>query len=68
MGSKRERNKPVEPTYTSDEMYEIIHEFATHIVKSYGLRSIALCQYVQMSPEALMTVWENEMAEAVAAD
>lgn len=68
MGSKRERNAVVEPTYTSDEMYEIMLEFATFVTTTFDLKGKRLGMPMILPPEALMTMWQSEMEQAVSND
>jgi hypothetical protein len=48
-------------TYTSDEMLEIMTQFAEHINQTYHLHSKLLQMPVVMSPEGLIAVWQNSM-------
>jgi len=52
-----------EPTYSSDEMYQIMVEFATHITDTYTLHSKRFGMPVNLSPEAVLTIWQNEMEQ-----
>jgi hypothetical protein len=55
---------PIEPTYTVDEMNEIIMLFATHITQTYLLASRRFgASLPKISPEAIVLVWQREMEQ-----
>jgi len=64
MGSKRTRNQPV-ATYTTEDVREVITLFATHITERYDLSSKALRLKMDIAPEALVAIWQNEMEQEV---
>jgi Zn-dependent M32 family carboxypeptidase len=53
--------RKAEPTYTSDDMLEIINLFATHVVLRYELHSKAIRLKMDIAPEALVAIWQQEM-------
>ena len=63
MESKRDRN--AEPTYTSDETYEIMMEFATFVTSTFDLKGKRLGMPMILPPEALLTMWQSEMEQIV---
>jgi hypothetical protein len=64
--SGKGKKQPAAETYTSDDMYAIIHQFATHITDTYKLSSKRFgADLPRISPETLVLVWQQEMEHTV---
>ena len=51
--------------YTTADMNGIIHAFAAHVVETYEIHSRRFGMKMDMSPEAMIVVWENSMKQEV---
>jgi len=66
MSSKRTRKQaPPEDTYTTEDMLDIIHKFATHVARTYELYSRRLHMKMDITPEAMIKIWQNELEHEV---
>jgi hypothetical protein len=63
VGSKRTTEK----FYSPDDMLEIIMEFATHIRNTYDIHSKAIRMPMDITPQAMVLIWQNDMENKVAA-
>lgn len=65
MSSKRTRNVKQEDTYTTQDMLDIIEKFAAHVTSTYELHSRRLHMKIDVTPEAMIKIWQNEMEHEV---